>query len=106
MHRIPINALLILSKTAILLVPQQTSAISRISSIANSCADLHNFIDREGAAIVTHPGTRSSGILYDRYVRDSAKCDSGYIAQDDWVPAKGGSCRLQNCQPFEPPFDD
>jgi hypothetical protein len=81
-------------------------AISRVSSTSHTCGDLRNIIEREGAVVVTHPGTRGSGTLYDRYVSDSAKCDSGFIAQDDWVPAKGGSCRIQNCQPYEPPYDD
>lgn len=81
-------------------------AISHVSSVTHSCADLRNIIDREGAVIVTHPGSRGSGTLYDRYVSDSAKCDAGYIPGDDWVPAKDGSCRLSNCQPYEPPFDN
>ncbi|MGV1761836.1 hypothetical protein [Rhizobium sp. P44RR-XXIV] len=82
------------------------SAISRISSTTQTCAALRQTINREGAVIVTHPGTRQSGTLYDRYVRDSDYCDSGDVATDDWVPAKDGSCRLSNCQTYEPPFDN
>lgn len=91
---------------AVLVGEQPAFAISRISSTTHSCSELRDVINREGAVIVTHPGTRNSGLLYDRYVSDSAKCDTGYIAQDDWVPAQGGSCRLTNCQPYEPPFDN
>ena len=81
-------------------------AISRVSSVSHTCGELRDIIEREGAVIVTHPGTRQSGTLYDRYVSDSAQCDTGYIAEDDWVPTKGGQCRIQNCQPYEPPFDN
>ena len=81
-------------------------AISHVSSVTHSCADLQKIIDREGAVIVTHPGSRNSGTLYDRYVSDSAKCSAGEIADDDWVPTQDGSCRISNCQPYEPPFDN
>jgi hypothetical protein len=82
------------------------AAISRVSATSHTCADLRTIINRQRAVIVTHPGTRSSGTLYDRYVSGSAYCDPGYIATDDWVPAKDGSCRLYNCQVYEPPFDN
>lgn len=80
-------------------------AISRVSSVTHSCTQLRDAIDREGAVIVTHPGSKSSGTLYDRYVSDSSQCQAGFVATDDWVPAKGGQCRLTNCQEYEPPFD-
>lgn len=80
-------------------------AISRISATTHTCGELRSIISRERAVIVTHPGTRSSGTLYDRYVSDSAYCSAGYVATDDWVPAKDRDCRLSNCQIFESPFD-
>ncbi|NLR99908.1 hypothetical protein HGP17_24055 [Rhizobium sp. P38BS-XIX] len=80
-------------------------AISRIDATRNTCGELRSAIASRGAAIVTHPGSRQSGTLYDRYVSDSGHCNSGEVATDDWVPAKDRSCRLQNCQPYEPPFD-
>jgi hypothetical protein len=85
---------------------QPAAAISRISSTSHSCAELRQIINRQGAVILTHPGSRASGTLYDRYVRDSSYCDPGNVATDDWVPAKDRSCRLYNCQTYEPPFDD
>lgn len=81
-------------------------AISRISSTGQTCAALRQAINSQGAVIVTHPGSRQSGTLYDRYVRDSSYCSAGDVATDDWVPAKDGSCRLYNCQTYEPPFDN
>lgn len=82
------------------------AAIERISSTVRTCSELRGIIERQAAVIVTHPGTRASGTLYDRYVRDSASCNPGNVASDDWVPAKDGNCRLLICQPYEPPFDD
>ena len=91
--------------STLLAIASPASAISRISSIDHSCADLRQIIGQQGAVIVTHPGTKSSGPLYDRYVRDSDYCSPGYVATDDWVPAKDRDCRLSNCQVYEPPFD-
>ncbi|MBB4569355.1 hypothetical protein [Rhizobium leucaenae] len=82
------------------------SAISRVNSTSHTCAALRQIIDSRGAIILTHPGSRQSGTLYDRYVRDSSYCDPSTVATDDWVPAKDRSCRLYNCQTYEPPFDD
>jgi hypothetical protein len=82
------------------------SAISRVSSMSHSCSQLRQIINTQGAVIVTHPGSRASGTLYDRYVSDSRYCASGDVATDDWVPAQDGSCRLSNCQTYEPPFDN
>ncbi len=89
----------------LLAIATPAGAISRISSIGHTCADLRGIIGQRGAVLVTHPGTRSSGTLYDRYVSDSGYCSPGYVAAEDWVPAKDRDCRLSNCQIFEPPLD-
>jgi hypothetical protein len=98
-----IQALCILA--TVVAVASPAAAISRISATTQSCAALRQIIDNQGAVIVTHPGSRSSGTLYDRYVRDSSYCQPGYVATDDWVPAKDRNCRLYNCQTYEPDFD-
>lgn len=98
------SAILLLGITVLTAYP--ASAISRVSASTQTCAALRQTINAQGAVIVTHPGTRQSGTLYDRYVRDSGYCNAGDIATDDWVPAKDGSCRLYNCQEYEPPFDN
>jgi hypothetical protein len=102
---LPAAATAAFALTVIALSASPAAAISRVSSTNRTCAALRQIIDSQGAVIVTHPGSRSSGTLYDRYVSDSGYCDSGNVATDDWVPAKDGSCRLYNCQPYEPPFD-
>ena len=96
------SAILVLGIVAATASP--ASAISRISSTNRTCAALRQIINSQGAVILTHPGSRASGTLYDRYVRDSSYCDPGDVATDDWVPAKDRSCRLYNCQTYEPPF--
>ena len=94
--------LLALRTTSILLaVATPAGAISPISSTVHMCADLRNMIDRQHAVLITRPGTRVSGTLYDRYVSDSAYCSPGYESAEDWVPAKDGDCRLFNCQMIE-----
>lgn len=95
----------ILTLCIVLAMTSPALAISRVSSTGKTCAALRGIINSQGAVIVTHPGTRQSGTLYDRYVRDSSYCDPGNVATDDWVPAKDGSCRLYNCEPYEPTFD-
>ncbi|WP_245512553.1 MULTISPECIES: hypothetical protein [Rhizobium/Agrobacterium group] len=97
-------ALCVLTTVAGIAFP--AAAISRINSTTRTCAALRQIIDSQGAVIVQHPGSRSSGMLYDRYVSDSRFCQPGYVATDDWVPAKDRNCRLYNCQVYEPPFDD
>jgi len=74
------------------------SPIARVSSVAHTCADLHNIVSQQRAVLLTHPGTAASGTLYDRYVTDSAECSPGYIATRHWIPAKDGDCELSNCQ--------
>jgi predicted secreted Zn-dependent protease len=91
---------------AVAAIASPAAAISRVSSTSRTCGELRQIINQQGAVIVTHPGTAQSGILYDRYVSDSDKCDSGNVATDDWVPAKDRNCRLSICQPYEPPFGD
>jgi hypothetical protein len=87
------------------LVASPALAISRVSATSRTCGELRQIIDSQGAVIVTHPGSRQAGTLYDRYVSDSRFCDPGQVATDDWVPAKDKSCRLRNCQTYEPFFD-
>ncbi|MBB3456515.1 hypothetical protein FHT86_004823 [Rhizobium sp. BK313] len=96
------SAILVLGIVAATASP--ASAISRISSTSRTCTALRQIINSQGAVILTHPGTRASGTLYDRYVRDSSYCNPGDVATDDWVPAKDKNCRLYNCQTYEPPF--
>jgi hypothetical protein len=79
------------------------SAISRVSSVGRTCAELRGIINQQGAVLVTHPGSGGAGTLYDRYVSGSGYCGPGYVTADDWVPAKGGQCRLSRCQIFESP---
>ncbi|WP_246725825.1 hypothetical protein [Rhizobium lusitanum] len=98
------RAVLLMGITVAVAYP--ASAISRVSAGSRTCAALRQTINNQGAVIVTHPGSRQSGTLYDRYVQDSNYCDAGDVATDDWVPAKDGSCRLYNCQTYEPPFDN
>jgi hypothetical protein len=98
--------MLALALTAGAIGTQLAAAISRVGSMSHSCAQLRQIIASQGAVIITHPGSRASGTLYDRYVSDSGYCDPGEVATSDWVPAKDGSCRMYNCQDFEPLFDD
>jgi hypothetical protein len=81
-------------------------AISRVSSTSHTCSELRGIVARQGQVIFTHPGSRGSGTLYDKYVADSGYCDASDVATEDYVPAKGGSCRLYNCRTYEPPFDN
>lgn len=89
----------------VLAAASPASAISRVSSITHTCADLRNIIGQQHAVLVTHPGTRSSGTLYDRYVSDSGYCSAGDVANEDWVPAKDGDCQLSNCEMYQPSAD-
>jgi hypothetical protein len=98
------GAILVLGLATAMASP--ASAISRVSSTSRTCGELRQIIDSQGAVIVTHPGSRQAGTLYDRYVSDSRYCDPGNVATDDWVPAKDKSCRLRNCQTYEPLFDN
>lgn len=82
------------------------AAISRVSSTSHTCSELRTIVARQGQVIITHPGSRGSGTLYDKYVSDSSYCDASDVATEDYLPAKGGSCRLYNCQTYEPPFDN
>jgi hypothetical protein len=82
------------------------AAISRVSATSHTCSELRWIVERQGQVIITHPGSRGSGTLYDRYVSDSGYCDASDVATEDYVPTKGGSCRLYNCQTYEPPFDN
>lgn len=82
------------------------AAISRVSATSHTCTELRAIVERQGQVIITHPGSRGSGTLYDKYVSDSSYCNASDVATEDYLPAKGGSCRLYNCQTYEPPFDD
>ncbi|WP_195909481.1 hypothetical protein [Rhizobium tubonense] len=98
--------MLAITMAAIAINAPPAGAISRVPSLSHSCAQLRQIIASQGAVIVTHPGSRASGTLYDRYVSDSGYCNPSEVATSDWVPAKDGSCRLYNCQNFEPLFDN
>jgi hypothetical protein len=78
---------------------QPAAAISRIASMSHSCNQLRQIIANQDAVIITHPGSRSSGTRYDRYVSDTGYCDTSSMATSDWVPAKDGSCRLTIARP-------
>ena len=85
---------------------QPAAAISRVPSMRHSCAQLRQIVASQGAVIITHPGSRGAGTLYDRYVSDTGYCNPSEVATSDWVPSKDGSCRLYNCQNYEPLFDN
>jgi hypothetical protein len=100
------SGVLALTLASAVLSGQPAAAISRVASMVHTCNQLRQIIANQGAVIVTHPGSRSSGTLYDRYVSDTGYCDPSDVATSDWVPAKDGSCRLYNCQEYEPLFDN
>jgi hypothetical protein len=106
MKSIALSSLVLVTLSFLVAGVGPASAISRVSATGHTCGELRSMIARQGAVIITHPGSRGSGTLYDRYVNDSGYCDPSDVATEDYVPAKGGSCRLYNCQTYEPTFDN
>jgi hypothetical protein len=79
-----------------------SQAIERMNTPAASCASIQSALIDQGAAILRYPSKRSGQTLYDRYVGDSRRCETGKVG--DWasVPAKDNPrCRVIACETYD-----
>ena len=90
------RALLAITASAMLATP--ALAISRVNTANASCASVKGVLQREGAAILRYPSSRSNKILYDRYVSNRHSCILGEITKRATVPtADTAHCPVLKC---------
>ncbi|WP_244598179.1 hypothetical protein [Pseudohoeflea suaedae] len=90
------RALLAITASAMLATP--ALAISRVNTANASCAAVKGVLQREGAAILRYPSSRSNKLLYDRYVSNRHSCILGEITKRATVPtADTAHCPVLKC---------
>lgn len=92
---------------AVTMLAGSAEAISRYNSPSLSCARIHDIIASERAAIFRFPSTHVQKLtLYDRYVSDSAYCDTQEVIERVTIPSSNGACPVLHCVPRTDDCDD
>ena len=81
------------------LFPFEAAAIVRYLVQDMTCADVHEAIERDGAAILYRKASANSLPLYNRYVSSAEFCPSGQrIARASVATADTQSCPVTKCE--------
>ncbi len=85
--------------TMALLIPLPANAIVRYMVQNMTCDEVHEAIDRDGAAILYRQATASGLPLYNRYVKSAEFCEVGEkIANSSVATADTQSCKVIKCE--------
>jgi hypothetical protein len=91
--------ILLLGLLAVSAMTTPALAINRYNSMSYTCSQARALVGRERAVILRYTG-RNNLPIYDRFVSDSALCDTGFYADRTYIPTKdSNSCPVSNCVP-------
>lgn len=94
------KAELITLTTLLAIAASPALAIQRQQTMNKTCSEVQSLVRAQGAVILQYPGTRSSGLLYDRAVATSEMCFGSGYGERTYVPARDRrDCAVWVCRP-------